>query len=93
MFPGTLREAMNGQQRPLDLLVMCAVMLVLSLLGLVGALSRRLFGDIDGLLLIAVCLTMVLIFGGLTVVLAREQGWLGKRGKDAPSAPPRPTGK
>ena len=84
---------MNGQQRPLDLLVMCAVMLVLSLLGLVGALSSRLFGDIDGLLMIAVCLSMVLIFGGLTFVLAVEQGWFGKRGKSAPSGPPTQTGK
>jgi uncharacterized membrane-anchored protein len=79
---------MNGQQNPIELLVMCAVMLVLSILGLVGGLSTQLFGSLDGLLIIAVCLTMALIFGILLFVLAKEQGWLGKRGSDGGVTPP-----
>jgi hypothetical protein len=79
---------MNGKQNPIELLVMCAVMVVLSILGLVGGLSTRLIGSLDGLLIIAVCLTMALIFGILLFVLAKEQGWLGKRGTDGGVAPP-----
>jgi hypothetical protein len=74
---------MNGKQNPIELLVMCAVMLLLSILGVVGGLSTRLIGSLDGLLIIAVCLTMALIFGILLLVLAKEQGWLGKRGTDS----------
>lgn len=77
---------MNGKQNPIELLVMCAVMLVLSILGVVGGLSTRLIGSLDGLLIIAVCLTMALIFGILLLVLAKEQGWLGKRGTDSAPA-------
>lgn len=79
---------MNGKQNPIELLVMCAVMVVLSILGVVGGLSTRLIGSLDGLLIIAVCLTMALIFGILLLVLAKEQGWLGKRGTDSAVAPP-----
>jgi hypothetical protein len=79
---------MNGKQNPIELLVMCAVMLILSILGVVGGLSTRLIGSLDGLLIIAVCLTMALIFGILLLVLAKEQGWLGKRGTDSAASSP-----
>ena len=83
---GRLREAMNGKENPLELLVMCAVIVVLSLLGVAGGLMRGLFGSLDGLLMLAVCLMMALIFGILLLVLARDQGWLGRRGKKDDSA-------
>jgi hypothetical protein len=79
---------MNGKQNPIELLVMCAVMVVLSVLGVVGGLSTQLIGSLDGLLIIAICLTMALIFGILLLVLAKEQGWLGKRGTASAVAPP-----
>jgi hypothetical protein len=79
---------MNGQQNPVELLVICAVMVVLSILGVVGALSTRLFGSLDGLLMLAVCLMTALIFALLLFVLAKEQGWLGKRGPDGGAATP-----
>jgi hypothetical protein len=79
---------MNGQQKPPVLLVMCAVIIVLSILGVVGGLSTRLIGSLDGLLMLAVCLMMALIFILLLFVLAKEQGWLGKRGPDAGATTP-----
>jgi hypothetical protein len=88
--PGYLREAMNDQEHPLELLIMCVVIIVFSVLGLIGSVSAKLFGDIDGLLLIAICLVMFLTFSILLFVLARERGWLGKhepKGNDATTAP------
>jgi hypothetical protein len=79
---------MNGQENPVELLVICAVMLVLSILGVLGGLSPRLFGSLDGLLIVAVSLMMALIFGILLFVLAKERGWLGKRDPDGAAAAP-----
>jgi len=81
---------MNGQENPIELLVICAVMLVLSILGIAGGLSPRLRGSLDGLLVVAVCLLMAVIFGILLFVLAKERGWIGKRGPDGDAAPPSP---
>jgi len=79
---------MNNQENPIELLVICAVIVVLSVLGIVGGLSAKLVGTLDGLLMLAVCLMVALIFGLLLVVLAREQGWLGKRRQDGGPASP-----
>lgn len=80
---------MNGQENPLELLVICAVMLVLSILGVVGGLAERLRGSLDGLLIVAICLMTALIFAILLFVLAKERGWLGKHGSGgAAPAPP-----
>jgi hypothetical protein len=79
---------MNEQEKPIELLIMCAVIVVLSILGVVGGLSTRLVGSLDGLLMLAVCLMMALIFSLLLIVLAKEQGWLGKQRQDGgPTAP------
>ena len=84
---GRLREAMNGKENPLELTVMCAVMIVLSLLGIVGGLSRGLLGNMDGILLLGICLMIALISALLLFILAKEQGWLGKhKSEDAPAA-------
>jgi hypothetical protein len=79
---------MNGQENPLELLIICAVMLALSILGILGGLSARLFGSLDGLLMLAVCLMTALIFAILLFVLAKQRGWLGKRGPDSGAAAP-----
>jgi hypothetical protein len=84
---------MNGKQNPVELLVMCAVIVVLSLLGVVGGISTRLAGSLDGLLMLAVCLMMALIFALLLVVLLKEQGWIGKRGPRDGAEPPAPAKK
>jgi hypothetical protein len=79
---------MNGQENPVELLVICAVMLVLSVLGILGGLSSRLMGSLDGLLMLAVCGMTALIFAILLFVLAKERGWLGKGGAGGDSATP-----
>jgi hypothetical protein len=84
--PGRRRAIMNEQEKPVELLVMCAVIVVLSFLGVIGGLSTRLIGSLDGLLMLAVCLMMALIFSLLLLVLAKEQGWLGKRRQDGDPA-------
>ena len=79
---------MNGKENPLELLVMCVVMLVLSVLGVAGGFSRDLFGNIDGLLILAICLMMALVSVLLFLGLAKEQGWIGKhKGDDSSAAP------
>jgi hypothetical protein len=79
---------MNGQENPVELLVICAVMLVLSILGILGGLSSRLMGSLDGLLMLAVCGMTALIFAILLFVLAKGRGWLGKGGSGGGSAKP-----
>jgi hypothetical protein len=80
---------MNGKENPIELLVMCAVMIVLSILGIVGGFSRDLFGNMDGILILGICLMMALISLLLFLGLAKEQGWLGKKsgGETAGSTP------
>jgi len=78
---------MNGKENPLELLIMCAVMIAFSILGIVGGLTRDLFGNIDGLLILAICLLMVLVSALLLFGLAKEQGWIGKsKSEDGPAA-------
>jgi hypothetical protein len=78
---------MNGKQKPLVLLIFCAVLVGLSLLGLAGAFLTRLLGNIDGLLLLSICLMTALIFAFLLYDVAKEQGWLGKPAKDGAESP------
>jgi hypothetical protein len=80
---------MNAKENPVELLVMCAVMIVLSILGIVGGFSRDLFGNMDGILILGVCLMMLLVAVLLLFGLAKEQGWIGKhKGEDGPPAAP-----
>jgi uncharacterized membrane protein len=79
---------MNGQENEAELAIMSAVMIVLSLLGIIAGFSRGLFGGIDGLLILGVALMILLIFSALLLVQAKQQGWIGKSHKDkSPSGP------
>ena len=62
-------------------------MVVLSVLGVVIVLSTRVFGSLYGLLMLALCLMMLLIFTFLLYVLTKEQGWIGKREHDGAATP------
>ena len=79
---------MNGKENPLELLVMCTLLIVLSVLGIAGGLARDLFGNIDGLLILSVCLLMLLVSALLLFGLAREQGWIGKHKQEPGPAGP-----
>ena len=80
---------MNGQENEAELAIMSAVMIILSILGIIAGFSRGLFGGIDGLLILGVALMILLIFSLLLLVQANEQGWIGKSRKDGgPARPP-----
>ncbi|HEY2647464.1 MAG TPA: hypothetical protein VGI34_10845 [Candidatus Acidoferrales bacterium] len=84
---------MNGQENEGELAIMSLVIVVLSILGIAAGFSRDLFGGIDGLLILGIALMMLLIFGLLLVVQARELGWIGKKHKEEAPAPPAATAK
>jgi hypothetical protein len=57
-------------------LIVCLVLIRLSVVGVVSALVTRLQGDIDGLLLILVCVLMGSLFSIMLFDLVKEEGWL-----------------
>ena len=77
---------MNGQENEAELAIMSAVMIVLSILGIIAGFSRGIFGGIDGLLILGIALMILLIFSALLLVQARQQGWIGKSHKNESSA-------
>jgi hypothetical protein len=72
---------MNGQENAAELAIMSAVIILLSILGIVAGFSRGLFGGIDGLLILGIALMMLLIFSALLFFQAKQLGWLGKSQK------------
>lgn len=58
-------------------LMACLVLIGLSVVGVVSVFVSGLQRDIDGLLLILVCVLMFSIFSTLLFVLAKQEGWLG----------------
>jgi hypothetical protein len=61
------------------------VFIILSVAGLAATFYTGILKNIDGLLLVSICLMMALVFTAMLVALARWQGWIG-RGKSAESA-------
>jgi hypothetical protein len=72
---------MKGQENEAELVIMSVVMIVLSILGIIAGFSRDLFGGIDGLLLLAIALMVLLVFSALLFFQAKSLGWLGKSHK------------
>jgi len=62
------------------------VTLILSLVGVAADFMFELKLDMDGLLLISVCLMMALVSAAMLFFLAKDQGWLGKGKPAAPTA-------
>ena len=79
---------MDGKENEAELAIMSAVMIVLSILGIIAGFSRGLFGGIDGLLILGIALMILLIFSILLLVQAMAQGWIGKKHKDEGAAGP-----
>ncbi len=67
---------MSAQRAILGLVAVCAVVVLLAVAGLVAGFATRLEFNIDGLLLIAVCLMMGGIFSLMLFLIAKEYGWL-----------------
>ncbi len=82
----------------LGLVAVCAVVVVLSVAGLVWAFATDLAFSMDGLLLILICLSMGGIFALMLLWIAKDAGWLDrlgflrkKRATEAPANdPPKP---
>ena len=80
---------MNGKENEAELAIMSLVLVILSVAGIAAGISRDLFGGIDGLLMLAIALMILLIFAILLVVQARQLGWIGKhKTGDGGAAPP-----
>ncbi len=71
----------------LEVLGIGLFILVISVIGVVADFLFDLKLDMDGLLLISVCLLMALVSAAMLFFLAKDQGWLGKSKSAAATAP------
>jgi hypothetical protein len=67
---------MTKQQGLLGLLGICLFVVLLSVAGLASDFITHLLGNIDGLLLFAICLMMVGLFALMLLMIFKEEGWL-----------------
>jgi len=68
-------------------LMACLVLIGLSVVGVVSVFVTGLQRDIDGLLLILVCVLTFSLFSTLLFVVVKEEGWLVRlRGRDGAAA-------
>jgi len=56
--------------------IICSVLIMLSVVGVVSVFVTGLQRDIDGLLLILVCVLMISLFSTMLFVAAKQEGWL-----------------
>ena len=71
----------------LALLGICAFIILLSVAGLASDFVTRLLTNIDGLLLLMVCLLMGGLFALMLIVLAKESGLIPSHAKPSADAP------
>jgi hypothetical protein len=62
-------------------------LLALCLAGLVANFLTGIALNIDGLLLLAVCLMMAAVLAGVMLSLAKQWGWIGKHAKQSAAEP------
>jgi hypothetical protein len=67
------------KEHVLGLVGICLVILLLSFAGLASDFVTRLIGNIDGLLLLFICLMMLGLFAGMLLAMGKEEGWLPTR--------------
>jgi hypothetical protein len=67
------------KEHVLGLVGICVVVLILSFAGLASDFVTRLIGNIDGLLLLFICLMMLGLFAGMLLAMGKEEGWLPSR--------------
>jgi hypothetical protein len=72
---------MDTQREGLGLVAMCAIVILLSVLGLVSAFVTGLVTSVDGLLLLMICLMMGGLFTLMLLLTAKDEGWLPGFGK------------
>jgi hypothetical protein len=74
---------MKSSLTSLTLALICVVVILFSIAGIVANFVTRIELNIDGILLLLVCLVMGGLFSLMLFVLAREEGWLPRRKKAA----------
>lgn len=67
---------MSVMRSLLGLAAICAIVVLLSLLGLAWAFVTGLQFNIDGMLLLSICLMMGGLFSLMLFLIAKETGWL-----------------
>jgi hypothetical protein len=73
----------------LEVIGVALVFILLSVAGLGATFYTGILKNIDGLLLIAICLMMALVFTAMLLAFARAQGWIGRRkSAESTAAPP-----
>jgi hypothetical protein len=77
----------NPRNAVLEVIFVGVVMVVLSLAGIASGFFAKIIFDIDGLLLVSVCLMMAFIFAVMLLVTAKQWGLLGKKPAGAAAAP------
>ena len=77
---------MRKKRSILGLVGICTSILLLSLLGLAADFLTHLTANIDGLLLLFICLMMLLLFAGMLVAIVKEEGWLPSHRESGGSA-------
>jgi hypothetical protein len=76
---------MKSSLTSVTLALICVVVILFSIAGIVANFVTRIELNIDGILLLLVCLVMGGLFSLMLFVLAREEGWLPGRKKPAAS--------
>ena len=79
---------MSLTRSTLWLVALCAIVILLSLAGLVWAILVGMALTLDGLLLIFTCLTMGGVFFLMLLWLAKEHGWIKFPSKKAAASAP-----
>jgi hypothetical protein len=74
---------MKSSLTSLTLALICVIVILFSIAGIVANFVTRIELNIDGILLLLVCLVMGGLFSLMLFVLAREEGWLPRRKKAA----------
>ena len=74
----------------LEVIGVALVFILLSAAGLAASIFTGIIKNIDGLLLVSVCLMMALVFAAMLVAFARARGWIGSGKSAEPAATPTP---
>lgn len=83
---------MKSSLTSLTLALICVIVILFSIAGIVANFVTRIEFNIDGILLLLVCLVMGGLFSLMLLVLAREEGWLPRRKKQADEGKGAPQG-
>ena len=75
----------NERLGVLEVIGVALTFILLSVAGLAASYLTGILSNIDGLLMVSICLMMALVFTAMLVAFARQQGWIG-RGKSSESA-------